>query len=287
MSEERIVRFGPDACLVGIATEPSGPKLDVPPVLLWNVGINHHIGPYRVFVDLARALAHAGIRSFRFDISGMGDSQPSKGDKRSDKERGLGDIQSAIDVILRQTGQKKVILVGFCSSVDGAHQVAVRDERVAGVVYLEGYYFKTLGYYLRYPRRLFSVDRWARFVRNRAERWQSRGRPLSAPAPRVFVRDYPTPESLDRDLNQLAGRGVKMLFLYVEGDSKYVYREQLFEFLGNRNLLGKIELEFWPEADHTFYLSGDRSRVVERVVRFARNNFLGDPKASQAELSEG
>ncbi|MFP2897131.1 hypothetical protein [Corallococcus sp. 4LFB] len=77
---ERICTFGPEQSLVGILTEPDPAKVlpEAPAVVLSNVGLNHHVGPYRLWVELARQLAGRGITTLRFDLSGLGDSRPRR-----------------------------------------------------------------------------------------------------------------------------------------------------------------------------------------------------------------
>lgn len=273
---EKVVRFGPSSGLVGILTEP-GPgvarAVDAPAVLFWNVGINHHVGPFRFYVDLARRLAAQGFVSLRFDISGLGDSEFGKDDTRSDSERGVGDVQDAMVAVEKVLGIARFVLIGFCSSVDPAHALALADERVAGVVYLEAYSFPTTGYFLRYPLRFLDTNRWARVLHGKFPHWFGSTEEPLPERETVFVRDYPTPERFGRELRTLVERGAKLLLIYVAGDSKYEYREQLFEFTGDPELARQVELEFWPDADHTFYLLDDRRRAVERVTRFMRSHF--------------
>ncbi len=286
MSTQRVVRFGLDNALVGILTEPDAAQRipGAPVVLLWNVGINHHVGPFRIFVDLARRLAVLGFAALRFDISGLGDSESARGDTRGDRERGIGDVKSAIDMLERTRGVERVVLLGFCSSVDPAHALSLEDPRVVGLAYLEGYYFKTPGYYLRYPLRYLNLNRWERLLRTKVERFFGDGSEL-AERQAIFVRDYPTAQSFHRDLKTLVTRGVRLLFIYVAGDSKYEYRDQLFDFLGSRELESKVELEFWPSADHTFFLAEDRARAVDRVATFVEQNF-GTPQTAAAPQRE-
>ena len=57
--KERVLVFGQKRNLLGICCEPDNLRSGnaAPAVLLWNVGIHHRVGPLRIFVDLARALA--------------------------------------------------------------------------------------------------------------------------------------------------------------------------------------------------------------------------------------
>jgi hypothetical protein len=75
--KERAHTFGSHQGLVGITCEPdAGPGLDLPGFIFFNIGLNHRVGPQRVQVELARALAVQGFASLRFDLSGLGDSAP-------------------------------------------------------------------------------------------------------------------------------------------------------------------------------------------------------------------
>jgi pimeloyl-ACP methyl ester carboxylesterase len=71
---ERAVWMGP-ARLFGIATEGApGSQSGSPTAVFLNVANEHHVGPGRLWVELARRWASAGISSVRVDMSGLGDS---------------------------------------------------------------------------------------------------------------------------------------------------------------------------------------------------------------------
>jgi hypothetical protein len=76
--DESTLCFGAEQSLIGVLARP-GEALGPARVgcLLLNVGVNHRIGPRRLNVKLARALAGLGIPSLRFDLSGVGDSRAS------------------------------------------------------------------------------------------------------------------------------------------------------------------------------------------------------------------
>jgi hypothetical protein len=77
VSREKVVRFGREAKLVGILSEPQGAAGSArePMVLLVNSGILHRVGACRFHVRLARRLAEDGVSALRFDFSGIGDSE--------------------------------------------------------------------------------------------------------------------------------------------------------------------------------------------------------------------
>jgi dienelactone hydrolase len=274
---ERVVRLGSSNELAGILCEPEAPPpAPRPVVVMWNVGLNHHVGPYRTFVDLSRELAEAGTSSIRFDLSGLGDSEFAANDARVDAERSVADVRAVLSRLSELTGSARAVLVGFCSSVDSAHTAALEDPKVVGLVNIEGYSFPTLGFRLRYPLRLLEVNRWMRWVHHRQQkRLKAGAAPDAGEAEQsVYQREYPTPDRLAREYRSLVQRGVRILCLYVRGDSTYEYEEQLFDFLGDRSLASHMEVEYFPDADHIFSLTKDRRRAVSRIVDFVVRRFV-------------
>lgn len=68
--------------LFGIMTE--SPACSTGPIALFiSVANQHRVGPNRLWVDLARHWAVAGVRSFRLDLSGVGDSPLRRVDQPS------------------------------------------------------------------------------------------------------------------------------------------------------------------------------------------------------------
>jgi hypothetical protein len=47
-----------------------------------------------------------------------------------------------------------------------------------------------------------------------------------------------------------------------------------------RRLREQIDVEFYPDADHTFFCVEVRRRIIERVSRFVRSCFGADQQAS-------
>jgi hypothetical protein len=267
---ERAIAFGATGGLVGILTQPDGAaRKGMPAVLMSNVGINHRVGPYRIHVDLARALAQKGVTSLRFDVSGMGDSETRRGVAEG-SDAGLADLREAMAFLEKKTAVTSFVPVGFCSSVDAAHALALADERVRGVCYIEGYAYRTRGFWKHYPLRFTERARWARLL---AARFPQRFAPPgggtvdagAGVAQSVFVRDIPTRERFASDVGTLAKRDVRLLFLYSGGDTNFNHLGQFDELMGGQDLRGKVEVHYYPNADHTFFRVADRKRVIERV----------------------
>lgn len=278
---ERAITFGPYGGLVGVLSEPErSTRRDVPAVLLWNVGVNHHVGPSRVWVDLARRLVRAGFVVLRFDLSGLGDSEPRQGGS-SEADRALADIRDAMDAVTTHTGVRTFAVTGFCSGVDSAHAVACLEERVVGAVFIEGYTYPTMRHKARQPLKLFQRRRW--------ERWAKRRFPALAGAPRgaardvaagepIFVREYPKEERFKDDVRSMLDRGKKLLFVYAGANrDHYSYRMQVLDVLG-RFRARNVEVAFVKRADHVFSRHEERLALLDRLTVFFDTRFEHAPR---------
>jgi alpha-beta hydrolase superfamily lysophospholipase len=142
----------PRGRLFGVLAEPLGPPRDLCMVLL-NAGPQRHIGPNRMWVEIARRWAARGVPSLRIDLSCIGDSDGDAGTLATPGalyaheyvEETLATLQS-----LSERGlPERFVLVGLCSGAYWALHASLRDERVAAVVMLN-------------PRRLLWDERLAR-----------------------------------------------------------------------------------------------------------------------------
>ena len=175
---ERALRFGPEGRLFGILTEPvSGALEEAPVALLLSVGFSHRIGPNRLYVEWARALAGLGLRAFRFDISGIGDSPPGPGGP----ENGIylttqvADVQAAIDELGRLVGANRFTAVGMCSGAYLAYHATRSDSRVIAQVLLnprtfdyrrgESIELNSILSTRYYREALFQRETWSRLLR--------------------------------------------------------------------------------------------------------------------------
>ena len=119
--------------LVGIWHEPANVAHPHKAVLIVVGGPQTRVGSHRQFLLLARALANAGIRSFRFDYHGMGDSSGPSGHF----ENVQSDIRTAIDRIQQQSPETtEVIIWGLCDAASAAMFYGHSDARVSGMILL-------------------------------------------------------------------------------------------------------------------------------------------------------
>jgi pimeloyl-ACP methyl ester carboxylesterase len=284
--------IGAEHRLVGISARPRGgadPAL--PTVVFLNSGIIHRVGPNRLYVRLARALAREGALVYRFDFSGIGDSgNPSYAGGAHRSEVESREVETALDWIRDQEGADRFVLVGLCSGGDNAFLGIVRERRVVGAVLLDPFAFRTTGYFLRYyGPRLFNPAVWWRVLtgrspflrgflshlrrRLRAEK-TSEGTP-GEPPPRDLTR--PARDEMRRQLAEVVERSGRLLYVFTGGlQERYYYRNQFYDAFPGMDFRGLVDFEYYPDSDHTFSRKDLQERLEGRVVEWFRVCFRID-----------
>lgn len=287
---EHAVAFGAAGNLAGILCEPARPAANAPAVLLWNVGIHHRVGAYRIWVDLARALAEAGYTSLRFDLSGLGDSEPRRGG--GDDPTYREDFDEAMAFVTKRTGIATFVPVGFCSGVDQLHALGLRDSRVVGMGYIEAYSWKTSGYWLRYPLRYLRGTLWENRLANlrrrpaleKLARAVGRGGAAqelavdvgsaeSAAGAAMFSRQHPSQERFADEVATLRRRNVKLLFAYFGLETGFSHAGQFQEMTGLQPDGDGLRVYFLGGADHILYRVEDRALAIGELLRWMKSAF--------------
>jgi pimeloyl-ACP methyl ester carboxylesterase len=276
MIAERTVLFGSHKGLVGVLSEPAESTHAIKRgVFLTNIGTHHRVGPFRLYVELARDLARAGFYVLRFDHSGMGDSEPRPG-SGDDSERLGKDMSDAMDLLTEQLGVEQFVVIGLCSGVTGAHAAAATEKRVTAAAFIDGYAFPTRGYYLRhYSARFVAAQRWIRYARRKAARLRAGAVPGTEgavePTSTLYTRAPISLEQFRRDIERMSERGTKLLFIYT-GTVNHTFNHtgQLFEMIGSGARRDGIEVDRFARADHLFSSLAERQSVIERIHDWIR-----------------
>lgn len=262
--------FGPGESMLGILSRPANPRQPDFALLMFNAGVLSRIGPHRMNVKLARALAARGVTSLRFDLSLQGDS-------RSDSASGAAptsatdDVVAAMDHLQRHFGIARFAVLGVCSGAVTALAAALADRRVVGVMMFDGHWYRS---------------RWTRPVRHwkrlrtmtfrelgsaAARRLRRVEAPASAEAPGLFDAPLapanPPREEFARWLQSLADRGAAIHFVY-SGTvlDYYSYANQFRDTFGKEPFFASVRCDFRPDIDHTFASLESQRQVVELVV---------------------
>lgn len=141
-----MARFEATACLEeipvelagglrGILTRPAGRRRTARALLLLNAGGVRRIGPNRLYVTAARALAARGHITLRLDVSGTGDSpaRPGLPDNQPFHAGVLDDIRVAVRW-MQENCADQIVLGGLCSGGYHAHAAALAGVPVVGTI---------------------------------------------------------------------------------------------------------------------------------------------------------
>jgi hypothetical protein len=265
---ERALTFGP-AELVVILTEPDpGRALDgAPAFVTLNSGILHRCGASRIYVQIARALADEGFLSFRFDFSGIGDSEVRPGSIPI-TERFIQEAREAMDYLQSAAGIDTFILGGLCSGADGAFWTSLEDERVTGVWQIDAFCYRTAEYRVRrYGPKLLKPSAWIHSVRARLPDGEMDERDEEQFVRPEYRRVFPPKEEVASGLSRLVDRGVELFFFFTGGIEEYNYAEQHFDTFPQ--LAGRAEVLHIPECTHTVTGLDHQERLMHDLVRWA------------------
>lgn len=261
-------------------------------VVLPNAGAVHHVGPNRLYVEVSRALADAGLPSLRFDMRNLGDSclgSPSD-ENHPYPTTATEDIGSVVSWAHGTVGDR-ALLTGLCS---GAHaslhaSAEIVDPGVAGVICVNPLTFRyTDGMSLDQPSadrttkeaayyRMAALDptRWRKLLSGGSNPTRiagfvgRRAAQRTADAGRAGLRrlGIGLGGDLDRVLRNIADKGRGIRFIFSSSDPGL---EMLTRRAGGTvqrlRQSGVADITIVPDADHTFSRKADRSRAIADIV---------------------
>lgn len=305
---EEVLLFGhEEQNLVGIITDPPADRRDpnLPAIVLLNPGLIHRVGPHRLYVKLARALAEQGHVVLRFDLSGIGESR-----QRAEIMEGpQGAVQDTIDAMTwlhLARGVKGFILMGHCSG--GWHSLLAAFDLpfVHGVIAMdmeagdEGWVqYDRNRVYTQFYRNYYlkgalpNVGRWRRFFTGQVDyrsifrnvTQEIIGGAISTTYFRLrtkFSRKLSLPIPGDEQLQgllqvvvaltaRMAERGVPVLFLHAAGGTGAEFIDTVAEELGSERLKdGVIRFQRLPSSDRLYTLLASQDAMVKAVCEAVR-----------------
>lgn len=245
----------------GLLTRASGTPRGTTVVLL-NAGLIHRVGPFRLYVRLARELAADGFDVLRFDLPGIGDGYP--GSHATDQSF----IGETFDAVQAMTGSRDFVIGGICSAADQGWRCAVSDRRVTGLLLLDGMAHRNLW---------FRIAQFTRLTRKPLSAWLESFRKLLRPKSAAIsdiddFRDWPTPTEFRSQLADMLARGVRIFAFYTGGIPYYLlHRKQFDTTFGPFRDHALLHVEYWPDLDHTLFSPVDRGQVMGRIKEWCGN----------------
>jgi dienelactone hydrolase len=277
---EQALLLGPRKSLVGVITKPTAASAEDarPMIVILNSGIVHRVGANRMTVQLARALADAGYTTARFDLSGIGDSEP-RTEALPPLDAALADIREALDSLETARKARRFVLVGLCSGANHAAIYAGSDDRVIGSVLLEPAIPPSLLHHVHhYGRKAVRLESWLRALRGENALVERLKKKIAAriqagageaasqlDEPRQpHITDPEVKTFLENAYGRLIARGLPLLVV-LTGESWY-YRESFLDAFPRLRFGSLLQLEFFENADHVFTSRGASTGVTRLIV---------------------
>ena len=285
--------------LFGITSEPPRQAAEGRTwVVLLNAGSAYRVGPNRLYVELARALATQGFPCLRLDLAGIGDSPAADPSRENDcyPPTGFGDIDRALGYLERHRGASRVVLVGLCSGAYFAFQSAAQTASplLVGAVAINPLtFFWKDGMSLEAPaaNRLAEMHyymtaavrpgKWLKMLAGRSrlglrgaarvlvERWRLARRWVGMPAPTRWAEGLPAHREqpdVPGDLARIVRRGRRLAFVFARSDpGPWILRVSARRLLARLRRAGYVHVRTIDDADHTFSCRASRRALVEAV----------------------
>jgi hypothetical protein len=263
---EQPVDVEPESGLFGVLTRPQTACRETCFVLI-NSGLLHRVGPFRLYVDIARSLARSGFPSIRLDQSGKGDSDALRGASLLDAT--VSNLTAAARLLEHETGASECVIGGLCSGADDALQAAADIDRLAGVFMFDGYLPRTARFYLhRYGPKLLSVRAWSGRLQKKSG---------TGPKQRSGIgnmRNWAGRDEMMQRYRNLMRNDIRLLAIYSGWPgNNCAYRSQLTNAIGHPRAAALVSEHRFPDATHLFHLSSHRRAAVKCVVDWAEQSF--------------
>lgn len=274
---EQAYIFGENDTLTGITTEDDSASVnnnDIAVIIL-NSGLLHKPGPFRLSTTLSREIAKLGMVTFRFDLSGIGDSKKHK-DVRVREDQILGDIQEAMNFIGRKKGINKFIILGICTGADNTHKIAVIDDRVVGAVFMDGYAYPTVKYHMKewQPRLLRPLKLASHTVRLIRRFFSSQKEKYDDSRKENYFWELPPKQKTEAELREFVDRGMNMLFIFTGSWVTFLYPQQMNDSFSSIDFKGRLQVDYLKNASHLYVASKSRERVIQVILQWLNDKYI-------------
>ena len=280
--KEATGNFGNHNRLCGTLCAPgeSSFKPGTPCIIILNSGLVYHAGSNRLHADMARDMAELGFYSFRFDLSGIGDSSRSR-ENRTYNEQIIVDIDEALAFVEKETGISSFVLMGICTGADNTHKYTLTNNKITGAIFMDGYAYKTPGYYMRHylPRIInpIHITGWlSRFIFSslRPSRTSSETDQAHEREREVSFWTIPPKEKTIKELKQLVDRNVLQLHIYTfDWIWCFNHRSQFDSMYKEIDFKSLATCVYFNQSDHVYTLIDDRLKLIKTITDWLESNF--------------
>lgn len=296
--QEKAITLKGAAKLAAIITlpEPTLRDPDAPGVIILNEGILHRIGAGRLHVKMARQLSKLGFLCMRMDHSSIGDSGPRRGTETFEVAA-VAEVQLAMTYLTEIYGTRKFIIYGLCSGSDVAFDLAVTDDRIAGIIQLDAHIYTTkkseINQFLsHYGSRVFKLSAWSGAIRrkfselltgkkkSKLDVLDEEGRDEWYADP-DYIRVKPPKEYVEKGLTVITEKQIPMYVCFTDGGyyGVYNYVDQYRDAFRNVNFGDLLDVQFIVGSTHLFTALTHQEQLFHEIRAWlAKHELL--PKAS-------
>jgi len=264
---EQALAFGESGALFGILSLPETHDPSRPTVLIPNTGVDHRIGPGRLHVELARALANSGYASLRLDNAELGDSERVPG--RASVAY-APDLRSAMDMLDAQTVSSGYVIIGFNSGAHDAHQAARIDPRIVGTAFIDGYCYSTRRSWLSSAlHQLTRVNRHAYIPLRPLSRFTPQSGSLLHGVRTEEIRYFRTPSrrQMQVDVIEFMRRELSLLYVYTaQSEGSYIYATQLLDAFPILRTYPQVTLHHLPALEYRYPCRATRETIIKLLL---------------------
>lgn len=239
-------------------------------LILVSAGLMSKSGPYRLYTQIARDLAGKEIRTLRFDLGGIGNSEQIDPSLPL-IERTRVDIHDAIEYVAQTFAPSGIVLAGLCSGAEDSFRYAAEDARVQGVVLIDPHAYVTAGWRFRrifsrhfLNRIVYKILRVARLI-DLGEEGQRDNQAEG------FEGDLINYQYMDRDearsiLKKLIARGTRFHYIYTGGMiDKFNHRSQFYRMFDGVDFRGLETVTHLPTIEHVQVFDEDRRLLIDTI----------------------
>jgi hypothetical protein len=275
--KEEALLLGPYQSLIGIYTPAVGHAAEIssnPAVILLNAGLVHHVGPHRLHVKLARALAVRGISTLRVDLAGIGDSS-HRPDSMPAQQAAALEPREIMDDLVRR-GHDSFVLFGICSGATRSLQAAKDDARVTALILVNQEVTMndqdsgtqiTAQFYLQHS--LWNLRSWRNLLTGKIN-YRNLLVTLVSMVRRKITGGGHTKMALTDivcdDIRPVLIQGTQVLMLLSDRHAQLLQLQG--EGLQDLERSGQVRVAVHPEADHLFTSLQDQNALIEQVCEW-------------------
>ncbi|MGB3609537.1 MAG: alpha/beta hydrolase [Cellvibrio sp.] len=288
--------------LFAISSCPAvGCNPSLPAVLLVNSGSVHHVGPNRVYTQLARTFAALGYFVLRLDLEGLGDSFKADVARENHPYQpgAVDNVYQAMTYLMEQGVANQFIVGGICSGAHTAFHCALRAvEQNRRSLLSEVLLINPLTFYWHegmslaipaeaqnlhdtayYRQSIRNLDKWKKLLSGKAEtgyifRYAAeRCRQLVQGQVKNIREILLNQRSrLAEDIDRITEQGIRIRFLLSSTDPGYdIVKSEARRTLRKGIARQTMALDLIDGADHTFSKKIKRERLLAIISERYRN----------------